>query len=83
MNAKSFFAGAVFGVTIALTIAAANTRTPTWEYTVQTRHLGYATTTDWFYGKALTESATNGWEVLSSRRTGEDTIEIILKRQKQ
>ncbi len=82
MKTKTFIGGAVFGALVALSIAAASSRSPAWEYSVQLRDLGYNTSNDSFYTKALNEAATDGWEVLCTRRVDFRNVEIVLRRAK-
>ncbi len=82
MNKKTFFGGAVCGALITLTIAAASSRPAAWEYSVQLRDLGYNTSNDTYYTKALNEAASDGWEVLCTRRVDFRNVEIVLRRAK-
>jgi hypothetical protein len=82
MNAKSFLAGAVFGGLVILSFAAAEDRTPSWEYKAQLHDLGAGTSNDTFYTKALNDQAKDGWEVLCSHRVDYRNVEIVLRRAK-
>lgn len=82
MKTKTFLVGAVFGALVALCFAAADNQTATWEYSAQMRDLGYGTSSDAHFTKALNEAATNGWEVLCARRVDYRNVEIILQRPK-
>ncbi len=82
MKTKSFLLGAVCGALVVLTFAAAENRTTAWEYKVQMHDLGYNTCNDFYYTKALNDQASNGWEVLCSRRVDYRNVEIVLKRPK-
>lgn len=82
MKTKTFLAGAVFGALVAFCFGAADDQTTSWEYSVQMHDLGYGTCNDSYYTKALNRMATNGWEVLCSRRVDYRNVEIVLKRPK-
>ncbi len=83
MKKKTFLGGAVFGALLVLTFAAANNGTPALEYNVRSCELPYGSSGDQYYTKALNDLATNGWEVLCSRRIDFRNIEVVLKRAKE
>ncbi len=62
VNPKSFILGAVLGALVIFTIAAESQRSTVWNYRVVEQKVPA-----YLYEKTITDTATNGWELVSSQ----------------
>jgi hypothetical protein len=82
---KSFVLGALLGAVIVIGVAAdkEGTHPTVWEYNIVTQDLGSDTGNDYFWAQALTKKSAEGWDIVSSHRVNETTVQMILKRPKK
>jgi len=84
---KSLVLGALLGAVAVIGIAAdkQSSRPIVWEVQADTYdlHASQPESNDYYWSQELTRRASQGWDIVSSRRVSDSTVEIVTKRQKK
>jgi len=82
---KSFVLGTLLGAIAVIGIAADKGSTPpvVWQYNIVTQELGADTGNDYFWAQALTKKSEEGWDIVSTSRINDSSVQMILRKPKK